>query len=208
MNKWFYILVAFLALYSVDGIAQTLPVKADTMLVVRMDEVDVKGSRDWKTNKARYQYNQMKHYVKTILPYLNEATVVFGELNRKINDPSISKKERKAYVRAKEDLIRDKFEKDVKKLNETQGMLLMKLISRQTGANVYAMLKEFKNPFTAVKWQTYARFNGFNLNRKYVPEEEPALESIMESLGYPLSVELYGVRDIPAFKTDDEHILY
>ena len=75
---------------------------------------------------------------------------------------------------------------DEVKLNETQGMLLVKLIGRQTGVNIYSMLQEFKNPLTAVRWQTWARLNGFNLNKRYNPDDEPQLERIMEHLGYPL----------------------
>ena len=82
--------------------------------------------------------------------------------------------------------MRAQFENKVKALNTTQGALLMKLIARQTGVNVYHILSEFKNPVTAIKWQAWARVNGANINRKYRPEEEPMLEQIMEELGYPL----------------------
>jgi hypothetical protein len=37
-----------------------------------------------------------------------------------------------------------------------------------------------------MKWQAWARLHGFNLARKYHPEEEPDLERIMRNLGYPL----------------------
>jgi len=197
MKKHSYILTSLFLLFVATCFGQDIPTKADTTYVVQMKEVKVTADRNWQNDTARYRYNQMKYYVKTILPYLSEATVTFAEMNSKINNPNISKKERKAFVHAKEDQIKTKFESEIKKLNETQGMLLMKLISRQTGVNLYEMLREFKNPFTAIKWQTYARFNGFNINKKYTPEEEPMLEHIMESLGYPLPEQIYGYREIP-----------
>ena len=82
--------------------------------------------------------------------------------------------------------MRTEFEERVKKLNVTQGKLLVKLIARQTELNIYEMLQEFKNPLTAIKWQTWARVNGMNLDRKYRPDEEKDLENIMYELGYPL----------------------
>ncbi|HTM66789.1 MAG TPA: DUF4294 domain-containing protein, partial [Flavipsychrobacter sp.] len=82
--------------------------------------------------------------------------------------------------------LRVQFEDKVKTLNETQGVLLIKLIARQTGVNIYSILQEFKNPLTAIKWQAWARMNGFNLNKKYNPKEEVLLEQVMLSLGYDL----------------------
>ncbi len=158
----------------------------DTMLMVKLPNVNVKSEREWSNDTARYRYNQMKYYVTTILPYLNAATAMMNELNEKERDPSISKKERKAFVNAKEDEIKLKFEKEIVKLNETQGVLLVKLIARQSGQNIYSKMEEYKNTFYALKWQAWAKFHGFNLNRRYDPYDEPMLEYIMQSLGYPL----------------------
>lgn len=174
----------------------------DTMLMVKLPTVNVNAGRKWDNDTIRYQYNQTRYYITTILPYLNAATKLFSELDATINDPGISKKERKAFVATKEDELRDKFENEVKHLNETQGVLLVKLIARQTGVNIYSMLGEFKNPFTAVKWQTWAKFNGFNLNKRYRPADEPMLEHIMEDLGYPLPA-VYGEMERTALRNQD-----
>ncbi len=158
----------------------------DTSWHVTMPETEVSAKLKWDNDTIRYHYNQMKYYVTTILPYLNQATELFSEIDTFINKPEISKKERKAFVKVKEQMLKEKFEDEVKKLNETQGVLLIKLIARQTGINIYHILKDFKNPLTATRWQAWARLHGFNLNKKYNPIEEPWLERIMESLDYPL----------------------
>ena len=195
MKQWLAtvaMMVCAHAMYAQSGYANN----NDTMLMVRLKQVDVQAGRNWDNDTVRYKYNQMRYYVTTILPYLNEATKLFNELNAKVNDPAIGKKERKAFVNSKETELRTKFENEVNKLNETQGVLLVKLIGRQTGVNIYSMLEEFKNPFTAVKWQTWARLHGFNLNRRYDPNDEPMLEHIMEGLNYPLP-SLYGESNTP-----------
>jgi hypothetical protein len=203
MNKLIPVLLLFTTFTAVQSYAQDNTMKHnDTTVVFKLPQVNVTEGRKWDNDETRYKYNQMKHYVESILPYLNEATVLFKELDAKIKDPNISKRERKAFVNSKEDVLRDKFEGEVKKLNETQGVLLVKLIARETGVNIYSMLNEFKNPLTAVKWQTWAKFNGFNLNRRYVPHEEPMLEHIMESLNYPLPA-LYGEQEHIALKNSD-----
>lgn len=145
-----------------------------------------KITAQWLNDTARYRYNQKKFYVTIVLPYVNAATRLFKEIDAKANDPSVSKKERRKFIDAKEDQVRTEFEDKVRSLNVTQGVLLVKLIARQTDMNIYEMLQDFKNPLTAVKWQMWARVHGLNLDRRYRPEDERDLENIMEELGYPL----------------------
>ncbi|MBL7682834.1 MAG: DUF4294 domain-containing protein [Flavipsychrobacter sp.] len=163
----------------------------DTMLLVNLPNVNINTQRNWSNDTIRYQYNQMKYYVTTILPYLNAASSIMEELNQKEQNPNISKRERKAFVNTKEDEIRRRFENEISALNETQGVLLVKLIARQSGANIYSKMEAYKNALYAMRWQAWARFHGFNLNKKYDPFEEPMLEHIMQSLGYPLPAK-YG----------------
>jgi hypothetical protein len=159
-------------------------VAVDTAYSASLREVTVKAR--WKNDTERYKYNQMKFYVKSILPYLNAGTQLFKDINAKAEDPNVSRKERRKYINSKEEEMRTQFEDRVKALNVTQGVLLVKLLTRQTNLNIYKGLQEFKNPLVAIKWQTWAKLNGMNLNRKYNPEEEPDLENIMYELGYPL----------------------
>jgi hypothetical protein len=165
--------------------SRLLAQEADTVLMVKLKEVQVTDTRKWQNDTARYRFNQTRYYVETILPYLNAATKVFEEVDQAISSDA-SRKEKKRLVGAKENELRVQFEDKVKTLNETQGVLLIKLIARQTGVNIYSILQEFKNPLTAIKWQAWARMNGFNLNKKYNPKEEVLIEQVMLSLGYDL----------------------
>jgi len=167
------------------GFAATAQTAAeDTLYGGQLKEVKVMAK--YKNDTDRYHYNQTKYYVTTILPYLNAATQLFTDVNARIEDEHMGRKERRQYINSKEDEMRERFEDKVKSLNTTQGVLLVKLIARQTDMNIYKILKEFKNPLTAIKWQAWARLNGMNLDRKYIPDDEPMLENIMDELGYPL----------------------
>lgn len=156
----------------------------DTAYCVQLKEVRVKAK--WLNDTDRYHYNQMKYYVTTVMPYVNAATKLFNEINDKIQSDDPGKREKRKFINGKEDELRNTFEDKVKSLNVTQGVLLVKLIARQTNTNIYAILREFKNPLTAVKWQGWALMHGMNLDKKYNPDDEPTLESIMDELGYPL----------------------
>ena len=154
----------------------------DTLYTANLKEVSIKAR--WKNDTERYRYNQMKFYVTTVLPYVNATTRLFTEINATAE--SLSRKERRRYISSKQDEMQNQFEDKIKALNVTQGVLLVKLIARQTNLNIYKMVSEIKNPFVALKWQTWARLNGMNLDKKYHPEDEPDLENIMYELGYPL----------------------
>lgn len=181
------IITLIVLFFSVAG-AQAQDVMGGYMLdtIYMLPETQVRDK--FKNDTDRYRYNQMKFYVTTVLPYVNAATKLFREVDLKLNEPGISRKEKKAYVAGREDEMRLQFEEKIKKLNVTQGALLVKLIARQTELNLYEILREFKNPLTAVKWQAWARVNGMNLDKIYNPDEEHTLERIMEDLGYPLPV--------------------
>ena len=184
MKKSILILLLIFFAHGVYAQGNADSVKNDTAYSVQLKPVTVKAK--WLNDADRYRYNQMKFYVTTILPYLNAATKLFTDINAKANEPGVSRKERRKYINAKEDEMRSQFEDKIKDLNVTQGVLLVKLIARQTNMNIYNMLTEFKNPMIAVKWQLWARVNGMNLDKKYDPSREPDLENIMYELGYPL----------------------
>lgn len=158
----------------------------DTILVVNLKEAKVTAERHWLNDTVRYRYNQTKYYVSTVLPYVWESTKMFQEINKYLQQPGLSKKERKKYIDLKEAEVRVVFDDQVKQLNTTQGVLLIKLIARQSGLNVFEMLQNTKGGFSAFKLQTWARVQGFNLNKRYQPDEEPMLEHIMEGMGHPL----------------------
>lgn len=160
--------------------------KNDSVVVVQMKNVNVDKERNWSNDTVRYRYNQLKYYVTTILPYLDAAAKMLAELEAKEHTPGISKKELRSFVNIKETEIHERFDNEISKLNETQGVLLIKLVARQSGMNIYDKLQEYKSGFYALRWQTWAKLHGFNLNRQYSPDDEPMLEHIMEQLGYPL----------------------
>ncbi len=183
------VLLSSLAGYAQQGLDAQ---KVDTEYTYRLSEFKVTAR--WKNDTERYHYNQMKHYITLILPYVDAASKLFKEVNAKSEEPDLTRKEWKQYVAGKEDEMRTRFEDKIKDLNVTQGGLLVKLIARQTNLNIYHIVEEFKNPFAAMKWQTWARLHGMNLDKKYHPEDEPMLELIMEDLGYPLP-ESYRLAD-------------
>lgn len=55
---------------------------------VQLNEAVVVDSRVFKNDTLRYNYNQMKHYVKLILPYLDVAVKMFNDIDLATNHMS------------------------------------------------------------------------------------------------------------------------
>lgn len=149
---------------------------------VQLNEAVIVDTRIFLNDTLRYNYNQMKYYVTTIMPYVNAASKMFNEIDQ--NTDGMSRRARKQYIKSREEEIKLNFEDKLKQLNITQGRYLVKLINRQCKSNCYDIVRELKNPITAAYYQSWAKLNGINLNRDYLPEDEPDLERIMKSLGY------------------------
>lgn len=149
---------------------------------VELNEALIVDKRTFSSDTARYNYNQMRHYVKMIMPYVNVAVKMFSEIET--NTAGMNRKNRRKYIKTREEEIKVNFEDQLKNLNVTQGRYLVKIINRQLNRNCYDIVKELKNPITAAYYQSWAKLNGINLNEKYVADENRDLEMVLRNLGY------------------------
>ncbi|MBP6625292.1 MAG: DUF4294 domain-containing protein [Chitinophagaceae bacterium] len=182
-------LLVLLCFIQIQGYAQQIfptvsedKKEGDAVYHVQLNEAVVVDSRLFKNDTLRYNYNQMKHYVSMILPYLDVAVKMFNDIDLATND--MNKRNKRKYIKSKEKEIKTNFEDRLKTLNITQGQLLVKLLNRQLSINCYDIVKELKNPLSAAYYQSWARLNGINLNEEYVAEENRDLERIMKGFGY------------------------
>ncbi len=116
--------------------------------------------------------------IKKAYPYARLAGMELKELDDYLATLD-NEKEQKAYINQAEKEIMDQFEKEVKKLTVTQGIILVKLIDRETGRTSYQVIKELKGGFTAFFWQGIARIFGNNLKTEYDPDNQ---DKIMEDI--------------------------
>lgn len=128
------------------------------------------------------EYYRMKYRVQKVYPYARMA----GERFRLYED-SLAKlpraRDRRAFLKAAEAEIRRDFLSDLKNLTVSQGKVLFKLISRETGHSSYALLKEFKNGFSAFTYQIVGSTFGYDLKQTYDPTgEDLMIESIVQQI--------------------------
>ena len=159
----------------------TLVLNGDTFLTCTLQEVVVVSKRTFKDPVAQAQFNQLRRNVLIVYPYAKEAGQLFKDINEQLSAMD-KKKERKKYVKEREKELDQLYENSLKNLTVTQGAILVKLIARETGQNVYDLISEFKNPFSAFYWNKLSGLYGYSLKQDYDPQEDRDIEMIVRSI--------------------------
>ena len=156
----------------------------DTTLIVYLPEVDIDLMQRYlqitETNKGR----RLANNVKKVYPYAKLAGAKMHEYDSILaNIPD--KKERNRLMKQAEKEITDQYTDELKDLTITQGLILVRLIDRETGNTTYQVVQELRGKFRAFFYQGFARLWGYNLKTEYDPHNNPEddeIETIMTLL--------------------------
>jgi CRISPR/Cas system-associated protein endoribonuclease Cas2 len=126
----------------------------------------VSNMSERKLAKYMEEWTRLRNAVYVTYPYARTAGYLMNDINAKMSDIK-SKKERKAYLKTRENELKDQFADPLSNLSVYQGKILMKLINRQTGNNCYEIVKEYRGGVTARVYQTVAFFFGSSLKQEW-----------------------------------------
>lgn len=145
-------------------------IDGDTIPVLVLDEVTVNPPVETQstTSLTPIKYSKLVRDVKKVYPYAVTVGIKLNDYNdiiSKMTDES----EKKKYLKKAEQDIKDEFTDDVENMTLSQGVILLKLIDRETGNSSYEIVKELRGAIRAFFWQALARFFGANLKVKYDP---------------------------------------
>jgi hypothetical protein len=146
-------------------------------------EVRIVDTRIFASEKDRLDYLRLRYNVMKVLPYARFAGQRYRQLQRDLALTG-DKKKQKELMKACESEIKTLFNKDIKNLTISQGEILIKLVSRETGATSFALAKELKGGFNAFVFQSVARLFGHNLKETYDASEQHDIETILHEAGY------------------------
>jgi hypothetical protein len=147
----------------------------DTMLIYDMEEVDIEASKGIVNRYQNRRFTRLMRDVEITMPYAQLAAQKLHEIDSTLMTLETDR-ERRAYLDRAEDELMSEFESDLRSLNRRQGLLLIKLIDRQTGETTYHLLREYRSRWSAFFWQGMARVFGMNLRTKYDYEKEEDID--------------------------------
>jgi len=178
-----YVLLLFSAVLSAqnnDGfIIKAIVVDGDTVLMHNLPQLIVKDKRTFKSKRYAKRYNRLVRNVKKVYPYSRVASKLLHQYTdtlATIENP----KERKRLMKQAERQLWDRYGDELKNLTMTQGLILIKLIDRQTGSTSYELVHELRGGFTAFIFQSLARLFRLNLKQQYNTEgDDQKIEDIV-----------------------------
>jgi len=151
-----------------SGVTRVVIEGADTIPMIELPELKVFDRRELDYLYLKRKYRRLIRNVKKAYPYSKIAGEKLRELDLELASIE-SEKEQKAHIKKAEEEILGQFEKEVRKLTISQGIILVKLIDRETGRSSYQVIRELKGNITAFFWQGIARIFGNNLKAEYDP---------------------------------------
>lgn len=126
---------------------------------------------------ARLRYNVYKVY-----PYANTAAFLLKDVHEKLAKLP-DEKSRKRYLKNIEKELNKRFKGELQEFTISQGIVLVKLINRQTGRSCFDIIQEVKGGFNAVVWQGVALVFSNNLKREYEPTgKDQEIEGIVQEI--------------------------
>ena len=156
----------------------------DTTLIVYLPEVDIDLMQRYLqitgTNKGR----RLARNVKKVYPYAKLAGAKMKEYDSILANVT-SEFDRHMLMRQAEKEITDQYTEELKNLTITQGLILVRLIDRETGNTTYQVVQELRGKVRAFFYQGFARLWGYNLKEEYDPHNNPEddeIETIMTLL--------------------------
>jgi len=159
-----------------------LDAQGDTVFMETLDPVWVfpRGRRmrdgDWrKYYKLVYNFNK-------VYPYALVGRKMIAQVDSTIAADVRRRSERNRYINEVERELFRLFEKDIRKMTVTQGLVLMRLIDRECGMNAFEIIKTYENGFAANFWQLVARLFSHNLKTRFDPSkgEDAKIEELVK----------------------------
>ena len=160
----------------------TLPSFFLADVIIRVDApAFIKQQREANLQKDRelalLRYNVYKAY-----PYALIAANVIKNVDEELAKLP-NRKAEKIYLKKVEAELKSKFKGQLENLTMSQGVILVKLINRETGKDCYGIIKDLKGGFSAIVWQSVAFVFNNNLRKRYDPiDEDREIEKVIQEI--------------------------
>tara|TARA_B100000768_G_scaffold58711_1_gene56798 strand:+ start:24718 stop:25278 length:561 start_codon:yes stop_codon:yes gene_type:complete len=153
----------------------------DTILVSVTPEANIISYSDSNYRESR-KYKKALKRVKKVYPYAMLASYMYEDYMFKIDDFD-NNRDRRKYLKEEEKALKQKFEGKIREITVQEGIILVKIIDRQTSQTSYEVLKEIRGGGSALLWQGVARIFNSSLKHQYEPNgDDWMIEEIVQRI--------------------------
>lgn len=147
----------------------------EPMLYILLKELRIGSKRRDFRN-----YQRMVRAVRKVYPLAIEAARRMESIT--VNLSELRRRDKRQYTVEVEEALKREITPMLWKMTRYEGVILLKLIDRETDHTAFSIIKDFRSGFTAGFYQALARLFGNNLKLEYDPTGEDAvLEQIVVS---------------------------
>ncbi|ARV08098.1 hypothetical protein BTO04_15070 [Polaribacter sp. SA4-10] len=183
-------MVSSFALFSQKREVDSLPksieeyvfVKPGDTLLVELNEFSILPKHKFKSQIDIRYYYWFRRKVYKVYPFAKLASQRLDSLNARL-DRIKSKRKRKKYTRQIQKYIEVEFTGQIKKLTNTEGRILIKLIHRQTGKTAFNNIRGLRSGWKAFWYNTTANVFKLSLKEEYHPDsnnEDFLIEDVLQ----------------------------
>ena len=184
---------------STQGRFRVYTYEGETYMAGELEAIDITAPRPSarqlrRGRKRLARFTRLRYNVHKVYPYAVKVAGILEEVDMVIqNIPT--EEERKAFIKSKESDLFGEYEDDVRQMTRSQGRVLVKLVSRETGRSTFDLIRDNKSGASAVFWQSIGLIFGINLKTAYDQEEDEMIEQIVQDLergGYNIAYKQYN----------------
>ena len=143
----------------------------DTMYLAWLHEMWVYPPMKFKNKQQEKFYWRTVRDVKKCLPYAKMITADMAYADAELAKLPDDKSRKKWWKQFERHLFK-KYEKDFRGMYASQGMMLMKLMDRETDRTSYELIKQYKGKAAANFWQFVAKLFKNDLKEEYDADDK------------------------------------
>lgn len=121
------------------------------------------SNRDWR------RYYRLVYNFNKVYPYALVGRDMMRQVDSTIAADVTKRSQRTRYINDVEKELFRLFEKDIRSMTVTQGLVLLRLVDRECGLSAYEIIRTYESGFAANFWQLVARLFSQNLKMRYDP---------------------------------------
>ena len=187
---YIYIIVNSLASFSQKEETDSIPVHIDDYvfikpgdtLTISLNEFSLLPKHKFNTKEDIRYYLWFRRKVFKAYPFAKLASQRLDSLNLRLENIR-SRSKRKKYIRLVQNYIEGEFTDQIKKMTNTEGRILIKLIHRQTGKTAFQNIRILRSGWNAFWFNTTANIFKLSLKTAYHPKlnnEDFLIEDVLQ----------------------------
>lgn len=163
----------------VDGEEVLIQIReGDTIVIAELERISVVAPKEFDYSDDREKYAKYRRYAAVVYPYAVQGIRLYKQLEQ-ITEGKSKREKRKLYKEI-ENRLEDEFEKPLKNLSRTQGLILTKMMEKALDKSFYEIIKELKGGWSATYYNEFSKIYGYKLKEKYIYGADEVMDAVLE----------------------------